>query len=280
MAIEIYRCYPVNTTTGGKPDPEDHYFSFVVSDKQAEYVSPAGSSSSVGLDDDRIKMLISVYGKPKNMDEWASLLATNLGGYTYIEPIYDTIYEYDDSPESFQDAIDDERGLLNEIAERKAIAEQHVLAAEARFNKEYNKPTEEAPIIAAAGESCPPATQDISINLKNRENAIETAAYGPLNPARPNDEFWQKKADRWSTDIAEAKSSRCGNCAVFIKTPRMLDCIESGLGNEQGNDAWGAIDAGELGYCEAFDFKCASSRTCDAWVAGGPVTEEKEGNNG
>ena len=124
-------------------------------------------------------------------------------------------------------------------------------------------------------DACPPATQDITINLTNRENAIKTAGYGPLNPGRPNIDFWQKKADRWSTDIEEAKSSRCGNCAVFIKTPKMLDCISEGLGNEEGNDAWGAIDAGELGYCEAFDFKCASSRTCDAWVAGGPVTEEK-----
>jgi len=136
---------------------------------------------------------------------------------------------------------------------------------------------EDYSLLAAveAPDTCPPATQDIAINLTNRENAIKTAAYGPLNPGRPNLDFWQKKADRWSTDIEEAKSSRCGNCAVFIKTPRMLDCISEGLGNEEGNDAWGAIDAGELGYCEAFDFKCASSRTCDAWVAGGPVTEEK-----
>lgn len=137
------------------------------------------------------------------------------------------------------------------------------------------KPQTIASVTAAAG-TCPPATQDILINLENRQHAITFAGYGPLNPARPNEDFWQKKADRWSTDIEEAKSSRCGNCAVFIKTPRMLECIESGLGNEQGNDAWGAIDAGELGYCEAFDFKCASSRTCDAWVAGGPVTEEKQ----
>lgn len=277
MAIEIFRCYP-STMTGEKPDPESHYFSVVVSDKQASYVFPTGVPSG-GLDEQRIKMLVNASGKPKNMNEWSSLLLTNIG-YTYIEPIYETDYEYDDSPESFQDAIDDEQAVLNEIAERQAIREQNILAAEARYNEKYNKPIEETPIVAAANTSCPPATQDISINLKNRENAIETAAYGPLNPARPNDEFWQKKADRWSTDIAEAKSSRCGNCAVFIKTPRMLDCIESGLGNEQGNDAWGAIDAGELGYCEAFDFKCASSRTCDAWVAGGPVTEEKEENNG
>jgi hypothetical protein len=55
----------------------------------------------------------------------------------------------------------------------------------------------------------------------------------------------------------------------------MLKCIEAGLGNEVGDSAWEVIDAGDLGYCEAFDFKCASSRTCDAWVSGGPIIKEK-----
>jgi hypothetical protein len=125
-------------------------------------------------------------------------------------------------------------------------------------------------------EGCPPATSDIAVNLTNRENAIKTAGYGPMNPALPNSKFWQAKADRWTVPIEDAKKSLCGNCAVFIQTPKMLDCIASGLGNEAGNDAWGSIEAGDLGYCEAFDFKCAASRTCDAWVAGGPVTEESK----
>jgi hypothetical protein len=33
----------------------------------------------------------------------------------------------------------------------------------------------------------------------------------------------------------------------------------------------------DLGYCEIFDFKCAASRTCDAWVVGGPNTGEQGG---
>jgi hypothetical protein len=61
----------------------------------------------------------------------------------------------------------------------------------------------------------------------------------------------------------------------------MLACIESGL--EMGGtemDAWEVIDAGDLGYCEVFDFKCASKRTCEAWISGGPITEEENhGNN-
>lgn len=169
---------------------------------------------------------------------------------------------------NFIDEYDVVTGTYGQSLEAKSVQEDYGVEPDFDFK---------AGAMTAAGEQgCPPATQDISINLKNRENAIQTAGYGPMNPERPNEEFWQKKAERWSTDIAEAKSSRCGNCAVFIKTPKMLDCIDKGLGNEQGNDAWGAINAGDLGYCEAFDFKCASARTCDAWVAGGPVTEEKQ----
>lgn len=62
---------------------------------------------------------------------------------------------------------------------------------------------------------------------------------------------------------------------MFVRSPRMLGCIESALGNEKGNTAWDIIDAGKIGYCEAFDFKCHAERTCDAWVVGGPTTKEK-----
>jgi hypothetical protein len=125
-------------------------------------------------------------------------------------------------------------------------------------------------------DTCPPATQDIILNIKNRQNAIDNVGYGPLNPEEPNDEFWQGKADRWNVTIEDAKTSRCGNCAVFIKTSRMLDCIATGLqqGDKNVEDSYDVVAAGDLGYCEALDFKCAAARTCDAWVAGGPVTDE------
>jgi hypothetical protein len=121
--------------------------------------------------------------------------------------------------------------------------------------------------------TCPTATQSVSINLARRKKAIDTAGYGPLNPEEPNDDFWQKKADNWDVTIAEAKKSLCGNCAAFIQTKEMLACIEKGLaaGDSSKENAWDTIAAGNLGYCEAFDFKCASSRTCDAWISGGPV---------
>jgi hypothetical protein len=131
-----------------------------------------------------------------------------------------------------------------------------------------------ASLVAALDvDDCPPATQDIELNLKNRQNAIDNVGYGPLNPKEPNEEFWADKADRWNISPDEAKTSVCGNCVFFVKTPKMLDCISSGIeqGGSSAEDADSAIDQAEMGYCEALDFKCAASRTCNAWAVGGPI---------
>ena len=129
---------------------------------------------------------------------------------------------------------------------------------------------------AQGGQKCPTATKEVSVNIKNRQKAIDSAGYGPLNPKEANSEFWDKKASRWDVTAKEAKKQKCGNCAVFIKTSAMEKCIQGGLaaGGELGDSAWDVIAAADLGYCEAFDFKCAASRTCDAWVVGGPITDE------
>ena len=123
---------------------------------------------------------------------------------------------------------------------------------------------------------CPEATANIELNLKNRQEAIDTANYGPLNPKEPNEEYWQAKADKFNTSVKDAKSATCGNCGFFVQTKAMLACIAAGIGEDSLADPYDAIQAGELGYCEAFDFKCAAARTCDAWISGGPILEEEE----
>ena len=120
-------------------------------------------------------------------------------------------------------------------------------------------------------EGCPIATQDIAVNLANRQQAIDVAHYGPLNPNEPNEEYWKAKAEMFGGDIPEAKKALCGNCAFFNIQKATLDCIAKGIGFE--TDPYDTIKAGQLGYCEAFDFKCAAARTCDAWVIGGPITD-------
>jgi len=116
--------------------------------------------------------------------------------------------------------------------------------------------------------ACPAPTQDITLNLKNRAKAITSNL--------PNDAFWSKKADQWDVSVDDAKQSRCGNCAAFNVSDKLKQCIADGIGNEA--DPWGTIKLADLGYCEIFDFKCAASRTCDAWVVGGP--NEGDGGDG
>ena len=116
--------------------------------------------------------------------------------------------------------------------------------------------------------ACPRATQDVALNLQNRQKAIGVAAYGPANPRLPNVAYWQKLADVWGIAPAEARTMRCGNCAAFDVSQHMRECIAQGLGG--GVDVEQTIDAGALGYCHAFHFKCASARTCSAWIVGGP----------
>jgi hypothetical protein len=122
-----------------------------------------------------------------------------------------------------------------------------------------------------AEASCPESTQNIKVNIEHRQKAINEAKYGPLNPNEPNEDYWKAKADQFKGNVEEAKKALCGNCAFFYRTPEILKCIADGLG--MGVDPYEAIKAGEIGYCEAYDFKCAASRTCDAWVVGGPITQ-------
>lgn len=142
--------------------------------------------------------------------------------------------------------------------------------------KDYERAAEQ--MMKANGAKCPVATQDITVNLKNRGKAINSAEYGPENPALPNKQFWMKKANTWEVSEKDAKTCLCGNCSAFNQEKSMLDCIAKGIGDE--GDPWAMIEAGDLGYCEIFDFKCAASRTCDAWVAGSEEGEDEEEGEG
>ena len=120
---------------------------------------------------------------------------------------------------------------------------------------------------------CPQATQDVDENTKNRNRTIDNYGYGPMNPDMPSIKFWEEKADIFNTSVEEAQSTRCGNCAAFDQSKRMLNCIIKGI-NEKNSvaDPKKVVIYGNLGYCQLFKFKCAGDRTCDAWVHGGPIT--------
>ena len=134
--------------------------------------------------------------------------------------------------------------------------------------------TPKAPVAPTGLEElkCPLPTQDVKLNLENRQTAVDKANYGPANPNEPNDSYWKAKANEFQGDIGTAKKMLCGNCAAFNQTSKLLGCIKNGIGEDANEVALG----GNLGYCEIFDFKCAAKRTCDAWIVGGPLTDKKK----
>lgn len=114
------------------------------------------------------------------------------------------------------------------------------------------------------------AIDDVHVNLENRNHAIDEYGYGPMNPNEDSTDFWKQKAKLWKNTVEEAKKSRCGNCAAFNQSKEIIKRIADALGpaGEKITEMSG------LGYCEMFHFKCAASRTCDAWLVNGPIKEE------
>lgn len=174
----------------------------------------------------------------------------------------------------FSDKIDDPKYSI-EFVDVDFIPRYDQIERDMPRNKTLMVPPKSPVVAAADSQECPKATQDVAVNLKNRRRAISVGNYGPLDPSKQNVDFWAEKAELWSITPDEAKGSLCGNCAFFDITSAMLNCIESGIsaGEPAKSTAWDAVEAGDLGYCKAFDFKCAASRTCDAWVTGGPISD-------
>ena len=110
---------------------------------------------------------------------------------------------------------------------------------------------------------CPKPTQDLELNTKNRNSAIqaEHIQYGPLNLA--DEEYWVRAAEHWKTEPEVAKESNCSNCVAFDLSPRMKECMPGSVQED-----------GKLGYCWMHHFKCHSARTCYTWADGGPITDD------
>ena len=113
---------------------------------------------------------------------------------------------------------------------------------------------------------CPPATQDLELNTKNRDYAFKTEwiKYGPLNVDEPGN-YWIDNAKYFGTTVAAAMKSMCSSCVAFDISPRMDACMPGVTSDKDGR----------LGYCWMHKFKCHSARACRTWAKGGPITTDK-----
>lgn len=132
-------------------------------------------------------------------------------------------------------------------------------------------------LIEAAEKNCPLATHDIDVNLKNRQKAIDEYHYGPADPNHP-ERYWEESAKVFNVSVKTARGMQCSNCAAFDVSDTMRECIAAGIrGDEKNIDPNATINLSDLGYCNFLHFKCAGSRSCKAWVTGGPITEKDLG---
>tara|TARA_B100001173_G_C15668627_1_gene412644 strand:+ start:87 stop:506 length:420 start_codon:yes stop_codon:yes gene_type:complete len=122
-------------------------------------------------------------------------------------------------------------------------------------------------------QTCPKATLDIKENIKNRDWTIKNYGYGPLNPDYPDEGFWEKKAELWNSDVDTVMTAKCGNCAAFDQTEKIISCMIEGINETKLADPYEVQQHANLGYCQLFKFKCAATRTCDAWLHGGPIID-------
>ena len=129
-------------------------------------------------------------------------------------------------------------------------------------------------LIESINQGCPTATHNIDLNLKNRQKAIDDYHYGPANPNKAEN-YWSDSAKIFNVTTATAKTMLCGNCSAFDVSDSMRKCMSNGIkGSESSVDANATINLADLGYCNFLHFKCAGSRSCKAWVTGGPITEK------
>ena len=139
---------------------------------------------------------------------------------------------------------------------------------------------------------CPPATQDVEKNTKNRDMARKKQDYGPMNPLQPSMGYWKLAAKKWAgATPKEAMGQRCGNCVAFDVSDRMRNCLPKALDlgdpmslvDKQLQDKSAKDTPGfpkdayfGFGYCWMHHFKCHSARACNTWAGGKPIKSDKD----
>ncbi len=75
-------------------------------------------------------------------------------------------------------------------------------------------------LLSESEMDCPKATQDLELNTKNRDMAIEAdyIKYGPLNVDEPAN-YWDELADHWKTSVEAA------NLAIKMVNWVIAGCI-------------------------------------------------------
>ena len=230
------------------------------------------------------------YGRRKSDFEGANyvIVDVNLKGINAIKRAYPNTFTIYLEPVEDPDFIRKRLLRRGDMSPQEARGRASIIPSHIRDSKlidfdariktkqgEFSKiALELEPMIPKANPSsdlsdCPPSTQSLELNTKNRNKAIQTdfIRYGPLNLS--DEQYYKDAAKHWNTDVATAKKSKCSNCVAFDISPRMLECMPGPVSQPIEDED------GYLGYCWMHHFKCHSARTCYTWAAGGPINKDK-----
>lgn len=122
---------------------------------------------------------------------------------------------------------------------------------------------------------CPEAIKDQETNIKNHHICIIKAELGPANPKAREEVFWLKKAVLWNVSESAAREMLCSNCEHYWDTKFIKQCMSEyeQITPPMVDPKW--VDTKQSGgYCDKFEITCTSSRTCNEWEPGGPMTDE------
>jgi hypothetical protein len=128
-------------------------------------------------------------------------------------------------------------------------------------------------------DSCPEVLKDKDMSIRNHRVCIAKADLGPANPKMPEVMFWLHKSMKWNVSENAAREMVCGNCGYYHKTLQIDAWMKQypQVTPPEVDKSW--VDTNESGgYCTEWDIPCTSSRTCDTWEPGGPITDAKGKN--
>ena len=147
-----------------------------------------------------------------------------------------------------------------------------------KFEKFLNEADEEKKLDA---DNCPPSLKTIKANIKNHLKTIKEHGLGPLNPLKPNNEFWRDKARKWGISEGDARGRMCLNCEHYLQTKQINFCIMNGPLKDfktsmvPVNPRPTDIESRPVAWCMLYDITCSPVRVCDSQEEGGPIDDYK-----
>ncbi len=128
---------------------------------------------------------------------------------------------------------------------------------------------------AIAGNVCPVATLEPSVNSANKANAVQNYLYGPVNTQDKKmvEIYWTELANELNMSPDVVETARCSSCVYNNRSTEVSDCIIQGMGGTEALNPLASVEKGFLGYCQQLHFITQQYKGCKNWEEGGQIED-------